>query len=72
MDSKDLRARLAQEGGEPILLPPQALTEHIEAEIDVATGAEGREREAGMKTGRQDWRVSETRDATKFDSWMAL
>jgi tripartite-type tricarboxylate transporter receptor subunit TctC len=34
MDSKDLRARLAQEGGEPILLPPQALTEHIATEIE--------------------------------------
>ena len=34
MDSKDLRARLAQEGGEPILLPPQALTEQISTEID--------------------------------------
>lgn len=34
MDSPGLRARLAQEGGEPILLPPQALAEHIVSEIE--------------------------------------
>jgi tripartite-type tricarboxylate transporter receptor subunit TctC len=34
MDSKELRERLAKEGGEPILLPPQALAAHIVTEIE--------------------------------------
>jgi tripartite-type tricarboxylate transporter receptor subunit TctC len=34
MDSKELRERLAKEGGEPILLPPQALATHIVTEIE--------------------------------------
>jgi tripartite-type tricarboxylate transporter receptor subunit TctC len=34
MDSKELRERLAKEGGEPILQPPQALAAHIVAEIE--------------------------------------
>ncbi len=34
VDSKELRERLAKEGGEPILLPPQALAAHIVAEIE--------------------------------------